>query len=658
MGTKRYEFYSSLNQKIIDAIIGSLAFYLAYQVRFEWHVPGASAYQLWLLLPALMLVRVLVSAVLGTYRLIWRYIGLDDAITVARNLAAFSLGLLLVRLVAPEKLAILKVPLSIIIVEFMFTLAGMLSVRSLRRLLSEGLGKRVFTAEPPVRVLLLGAGRAGVVLSKEIAPHLDVKLVGFLDDDPRKHGMVINGLRVFGAVPLLESVIREQSVQEVIVCAPKISRDVLRRVWAICEQLSVDVRIIPTLDEIRQGKVNIAAFRHVATSDLLGRESVTLGLSRSDMEFYAGKRILVTGAGGSIGSDLAHQLCGVNPEQLILLDKDENGLNDTYLRIQAGAPGLDVHPVVADIRFPERLRSIFSTFRPAIVFHAAAHKHVHLMELNPAEAVLNNVAGTLNLVEQSVAGTVSTFVMISTDKAVRPTSVMGATKRVCEMIVQANHRRGNSNFCCVRFGNVLGSRGSVVPIFREQIAKGGPVTITHPEARRYLMTIPEAVCLLIQAGTLSSSGNTFVLEMGEPVLIQSLAQDLIELSGLRLGRDIQIQVTSLRNGEKLDEILADNSTEKLLPTRFAKIQMINSVRFNPANFSEKVKQLLSAAHRGSRYEIYELLSDLKIGFQMPRFDGIPESEDVDAAGVDVPSLQPRTVAPWRAVFPISGEKAS
>ena len=658
MGTKRYEFYSSLNQKIIDAIIGSLAFYLAYQVRFEWHVPGASAYQLWLLLPALMLVRVLVSAALGTYRLIWRYIGLDDAITVARNLAVFSLGLLLVRLVAPEKLAILKVPLSIIIVEFMFTLAGMLSVRSLRRLLSEGLGKRVFTAEPPVRVLLLGAGRAGVVLSKEIAPHLDVKLVGFLDDDPRKHGMVINGLRVFGAVPLLESVVREHSVQEVIVCAPKISRDVLRRVWAICEQLSVDVRIIPTLDEIRQGKVNIAAFRHVATSDLLGRESVTLGLSRSDMEFYAGKRILVTGAGGSIGSDLAHQLCGVNPEQLILLDKDENGLNDTYLRIQAGAPGLDVHPVVADIRFPERLRSIFSTFHPAIVFHAAAHKHVHLMELNPAEAVLNNVAGTVNLVEQSVAGKVSTFVMISTDKAVRPTSVMGATKRVCEMIVQANHRRGNSNFCCVRFGNVLGSRGSVVPIFREQIAKGGPVTITHPEARRYLMTIPEAVCLLIQAGTLSSSGNTFVLEMGEPVLIQSLARDLIELSGLRLGRDIQIQMTALRNGEKLDEVLADDSTEELLPTRFAKIRMINGMQFNSVNFAEKVRALVRSAQRGSRQEIYQIFDELDIGFQMPTFKDVLQNEGVAAAGLDVAPRQVGTVSPWQAVFPISGQKAS
>ena len=654
----RYEFYSALNQKIIDSLIVAFAFYLAYQVRFEWHVPGASAYQLWLLLPAMMLGRVSVSALLGTYRLIWQYIGLDDAITVARNLAAFSSALVLVRLVAPEKFAILKVPRSIIIVEFIFTLAGMLGVRSLRRLLAEGLAEKAFTEKPRTRVLLLGAGHAGVVLSKEIAPRLDVKLVGFLDDKPKKHGMVINGLPILGPIASLESALIEHHVQEVIVCVPKISRDVLRRVWAICEQFAVEVKIVPTLEEIRQGKVNIAAFRYVAMSDLLGREPVAFGLSRSDVEFYAGKRILVTGAGGSIGSDLAHQLCDVNPEQLILLDKDENGLNDTYLRIQARAPALPVHPVVADVRFGARLQSIFSTFRPTIVFHAAAHKHVHLMELNPAEAVLNNVAGTLNLVEQSVAGKVSTFVMISTDKAVKPTSVMGATKRICEMIVQANHRNGNSHFCCVRFGNVLGSRGSVVPIFREQISKGGPVTITHPEARRFLMTIPEAVCLLIQAGTLSSSGNTFVLEMGEPVLIHSLAQDLIELSGLRLGRDIQIKMTALRNGEKLDEVLADDSTETLLPTRFPKIHMINSGRVDSVDFAEKVKALVSSAHRGSRREIYQMFDELDIGFQMPRFEDVRANEDVAAAGLEAVPRKPQSGYPWKVVFPLSEEKAS
>ena len=627
-----YQFYSLLNQKIIDALIAGLSFYFSYEIRFEWHIPGGSAYQLWLLLPAIMLNRVIVGTVLGTYRLIWRYIGLDDALTIARNNAVFSIALLLIRLVAPDTVLILKVPLSVIIIEFMLAMTGMLGARSVRRLLSEGRGKRGTHGKARVRVLLVGAGRAGVLLSKEIASRVDMRPVGFVDDDPQKHGMVINRLPVLGSLASLERFVREHRVQEVIICIPQIPRDALRRVWAICEQLAVEVKIVPTLEEIRQGKVNIAAFRNVAMSDLLGREPIDLRFHENDVTFYRGKRILVTGAGGSIGSELAYQLCSVSPFQLILLDKDENGLNDAYLRIQSHAPYLSVHPVVADIRFRERLQSIFSIFRPEIVFHAAAHKHVHLMELNPAEAVLNNVAGTLNLVNESIVGNVETFVMISTDKAVRPTSVMGATKRVCEMIVQAQHRNGASHFCCVRFGNVLGSRGSVVPILRQQIANGGPVTITHPEARRFLMTIPEAVCLLIQAGTLSSTGKTFVLEMGEPVLIYNLAQDLIELSGLRLGRDIHIQMTSLRRGEKLDEILADDAVEKLLPTRFEKIHMINEVEFDSTLFAEKVSELQTAARWGLQQKIYEILCELNIGFQIPRVENVERHELAAASG--------------------------
>jgi FlaA1/EpsC-like NDP-sugar epimerase len=620
MKIKGYQIYSLVNQKIIDALIAGFSFYLAYQIRFEWHVPGASAYQMWALLPAIMLGRLLIGTIFGSYRLIWRYIGLDDALILARNNAVFSFVLLPIRLIAPESLWLIKVPLSIIIVEFVFTLALMLGARSLRRLQLEGLVKNRF-AQDRVRVLLLGAGRAGVALSKEIGSSRgDAQHIGFLDDDPNKLGKVINGLRVLGSLTSLESVVRKHRVQEVIVCIPQIPRESLRRVWAVCEQLAVPVKVIPTLEEIRKGKVNIAAFRHIEMNDLLGREPISLGFSENDVEFYRGKRILITGAGGSIGSELAYQLCSVDPEQLILLDKDENGLNDSYLRLRTRAPGLSIYPVVADLRFPDRLRSIFEAVSPDVVFHAAAHKHVHLMQMNPAEAVLNNVVGTMNLVDRSIVSGVSTFVMISTDKAVKPTSVMGATKRICEMIVQAQHRNGDGNFCCVRFGNVLGSRGSVVPIFREQIAKGGPVTITHPDARRYLMTIPEAVCLLIQAGTLSSSGKTFVLEMGEPVLIHSLAQDLIELSGLRVGRDIKIQMTSLHQGEKLDEVLADDSTEQLLPTRFEKIHMINDIEVDSGFLSKKLRQLQAAAHRESREEIFAIFRDLNIGFQTPALD--------------------------------------
>ena len=617
MMSKHYQFYSATNQRIIDSVIAGVSFYLAYQIRFEWHVPSAAAYQMWALLPAIMLGRMFVGALFGSHRLIWRYIGLDDAIILARNNALFSVFLLAIRLVAHEDFWIIKVPLSVIIVELMFTMAMTLAARSLRRIQLEYLATDTPT-QHKVRILLLGAGRAGVALSKELgASRGKAKPIGFLDDDANKHRKVINGLPVLGSLLSLETVVRKYKVQEVIVCTPQLPRDSLRRVWAVCEQLGVPVKIVPTLEEVRKGKVNIAAFRQIEMNDLLGREPIALRFSETEVEFYRGKRILITGAGGSIGSELAYQLCSVDPHQLILVDKDENGLNDSYLRIRTHAPRMSIYPVVADLRFPERLRAVFNGFNPEIVFHAAAHKHVHLMQMNPAEAVLNNIVGTMNLIERSTASGVSTFVMISTDKAVKPTSVMGATKRICEMIVQAQHRNGDCNFCCVRFGNVLGSRGSVVPIFREQIAKGGPVTITHPDARRYLMTIPEAVCLLIQAGTLSSSGKTFVLEMGEPVLIHNLAQNLIELSGLRVGRDIKIQMTSLHQGEKLEEVLADDSTEKLLPTRFEKIHMINDVEFDSGVLFKKLRQLQSAAHRESTAEIVEIFRELNIGFQSP-----------------------------------------
>ena len=611
----QYEFYSSLNQKIIDALIVGVSFYLAYEIRFDWRIPAYEAYQFWLLLPGVMLGHVLVCTVLGTYRLVWRYIGLADAITVTRDYFTFTLVLLALRFGAPASLAILQVPLSVIIIELLLSVEGVLSVRALRRLLHEGFPARTLNGNSGSRALLIGAGRAGVMVAKEIASRADLRPVGFLDDDPKKTGTVINGLKVFGPLSRLQSVVRERRVQEVIICIPRPPRDTFKRVWALCEELAVPVKIVPTLEEILEGKVNIAAFREVQMGDLLRRDPIDLSLSETEVvAAYRDKRILITGAGGSIGSELAYQLSRVKPERLVLLDKDENGLNDTYLKIEADPGAAPVSPVVADIRFLERTQAIFETFRPEVVFHAAAHKHVHLMELNPSEAILNNVVGTRNLVELATTFGVSRFVFVSTDKAVKPTSIMGATKRVCEIIVQAQKNHGNSNFCCVRFGNVLGSRGSVVPIFRKQIARGGPVTVTHPDAQRFLMTIPEAVCLLIQAGALASSREIFVLDMGKPVLIQDLARDLIELSGLRPGQDIQIEMTQLRRGEKISEVLVNELTENLTPTRCDKIHLISDRAFESNRLAEHLKDLEDAARRESFEDIYRILRDMNIGF--------------------------------------------
>jgi len=443
-----------------------------------------------------------------------------------------------------------------------------------------------------------------------------VRLAGFLDDDPKKIGSVINGVRVLGSLDTLPSAVSRHEVEEVIICIPRAPRATLKRLWALADHSAVHVKIVPTLEEVLQGKVNIAAFRDVQMADLLGRETVELPAHDPGVvEAYQGKRILITGAGGSIGSELATQLIECNLEQLVLLDKDENGLNDVYVRLCNGSVGAAVHPIVADIRFPDRLRGIFSRFRPEVVFHAAAHKHVPLMESNPCEAIFNNVVGTRNLVELAQAFRVARFVFISTDKAVKPVSIMGASKRVCEMIVQTQEGNGQTRFACVRFGNVMGSRGSVIPLFQQQIARGGPVTVTHPDVQRFLMTILEAVRLVIQAGTLGTLGEIFILDMGDPVPILDLARDLVELSGLRPGQDIQIETTELRPGEKLSEELIDEATERLTPTRFEKIRMVNGCPFEPVAFFAKLAELERAAQGESSEDIYRILREFNIGFE-------------------------------------------
>lgn len=612
----RYDLYSSLNQKLIDAVVTGASFYLAYQIRFNWHVPSSSAQQMWLLLPAVVAGRVLVNWASRMYRLIWRYISLSDAIMVFRSYLGFSAILLALRLSMPDQLAVLKVPLSIIIIEFLLSVQGALGVRGFRRLLYEAAAARSPDSRNPVTVLLIGAGQAGIQVSKGIASRTDINPIGFLDDDPKKVRTLINGIPVIGPLSSLASAIQKYKVDEVIICLPCPPRALLKTVWAICDQHAIRAKIVPTLEEILGGKVNIAVFRNIEMTDLLSRDAIGLSLTEPEViSVYQGKRILITGAGGSIGSELAYQLSKLGPGQLVLLDKDENGLHDTYLRIEAETKNAEIFPVVADIRSRERLQSIFSMFRPEAIFHAAAHKHVYLMEMNPCEAILNNVVGTRNLVEQSAANGVTRFVLISTDKAVRPTSVMGASKRVCEMIVEAQQDHGRSQFCSVRFGNVLGSRGSVVPIFRKQIERGGPVTVTHADARRYLMTIPEAVCLLVRAGTLGESGEIFVLDMGEPALVQNLARDLIELSGLRPGHDIEIQITKLRHGEKLNEILFDHETEKLLPTRLEKIHVISSQTRIPGDLGNKLDALEKAARQGLTNEIYRNLCAMNIDLQ-------------------------------------------
>ena len=610
----KYDPYSALNQKLLDGCLAGLAGYVAYQIRFDGHVPLDARFQLACLLPLIVLGRVLLNQFLGTYRLIWKYVGLADAAKLATNHAALSAGLLVLRYATPAGWAMVQVPLSVIALEYLLSLAGSLSARALRRMMHEGLASHALNGAAAVPVLLIGAGRAGTRVAKEIRSRIDMSPAGFLDDDPKKQNSMVCGLRVLGRVSELAATIQRHEIREVIVCLVKPPRKTLRTIWAVCEHLDVPVKLVPSLDDILHGRVSIASFREVEMKDLLGRDPVVLSAEDKELlEVYGGRTILVTGAGGSIGSELAYQLHLLKPKRLVLLDKDENGLNDTDVRLR-GHPTVEVVPVVADIRSRERLRSIFAAYSPDVVFHAAAHKHVHLMEVNPCEAIANNVVGTRHLVELSLAFRVGRFIQVSTDKAVNPTSVMGASKRVCEMIVQVRRNQNHTHFCCVRFGNVLGSRGSVVPIFQKQILQGGPVTVTHPDAQRFLMTIPEAVCLLIQAGTMAHTREIFVLDMGEPVLIKDLARDLIELSGLCPGRDVRLEITQMHPGEKLAEELVDEQTESLDPTRFAKIRKISSETLDPEEFLVKLEALEQAAASGHSEQVYDALADLKMGY--------------------------------------------
>ena len=632
-----YEFYSTTNQRIIDALTAGGAFYLAYQLRFEGAVPPDSRYQMWLLIGLVMLGRLLTNSLLHVYRLIWRYISLRDVTYIARSYVAFSAILLVLRLGLSGRWWLFRVPLSIIVIEYVFALGGAVGIRSLRRLQLEGTNRGKQAEGAARRAILIGAGRAGVMIAKELVARPDIRPIGFLDDDPKKAGALISGLPVLGPISLLPSVVNEHDAGDVIICIPKIPRATLKKVWAYCEMLPVRTWTVPTLEEILQKKVDISHFREVNMADLLERDPVGMSAEHADVvAAYRDKCILITGAGGSIGSELADQIFRLKPAQLILLDKDENGLNDTYLGLQAEPASVKVFPVVADLRFPARIEAVFSRFRPEVVFHAAAHKHVHLMEMNPCEAVLNNVSGTKNLVELSGRSGVKRFVFISTDKAVRPKSVMGATKRLCEMIVQANCHNGHTDtaFSCVRFGNVVGSRGSVVPIFRKQIANGGPVTITHAEAERFLMTIPEAVRLVIQAGILGPAGEIYVLQMGDPVNIQNLARNLIELSGLRPGKDIEIKITQMRNGEKIREDLVDEGRESLLPTRFEGINVIKGQGFDPALFMRQLTALEEAARREDVLEVYHLVQGFDIGFR-PDFSLWVQSSRAGAGKLDV-----------------------
>nr|WP_300003317.1 nucleoside-diphosphate sugar epimerase/dehydratase [Tissierella sp.] len=406
------------------------------------------------------------------------------------------------------------------------------------------------------RILIIGAGDAGAMLIREFRNHekLNSQPVGVIDDNLRKKGSVINGVKVLGGREDILAISKEYSIDEIVVAMPSASKNEIKEILEICKETRCKLKILPGIYELIDEKVSIKEIRDVEISDVLGREEIKVDLDKI-CSYITDKTVLVTGAGGSIGSELCRQIVRFNPKTLVLLDIYENSVYDVQMELNRNFPELDLKVYIGSIRDKARLEEIFVMEKPQVIFNAAAHKHVPLMEASPKEAIKNNVFGTLNLAQLSDKYGLERFVMISTDKAVNPTNIMGASKRLCEMIIQSINVHSKTEFVAVRFGNVLGSNGSVIPLFQKQIEEGGPVTVTHPDIIRYFMTIPEAVQLVIQAGSMAKGGEIFILDMGEPVKIIDLARDVIRLSGFEPDVDIDIKITGLRPGEKLLEEL-------------------------------------------------------------------------------------------------------
>jgi FlaA1/EpsC-like NDP-sugar epimerase len=548
-------------QVVFDLAVLSAAYWLGFLFRFEFSIPSfwiTAAVIGW---PSVVVIEYVLLSALGVPTLSWRYISLRETARIALAVAFATVILLAGRLAAPVVFKVVVVPYGVLCMNFFLCFVGLVGVRATRRIYGEIAERKLRSAgRKRQRVLLIGAGQAGVVVAREIASRPDLALhpVGFLDDDHLKVGTRIGGLAVLGRIDEVAEIAARKRVHRVLITIANAAGPQIRAIVTRCRDAGLDTKIIPGIYEIVGERVNLSRIREVAIEDLLGREQVQL----DDDQLTASIRgavVMVTGAGGSIGSELCRQVCRYSPARLVLVERFENALFEIHRELVATYPEATIDPQVGDVTDARRMEQVFRDARPAIVFHAAAHKHVPMMECNPGEAVKNNIGGTRLVADLADRAGVERFVLVSTDKAVNPTSVMGATKRVAEIYTQALAQRSQTRFVTVRFGNVLGSNGSVIPIFKQQIAAGGPVTVTHPDMQRYFMTIPEASQLVLQAGAMGSGGEIFILDMGEPVKIVDLARDLITLSGFRPGVDIEITFNGVRPGEKLFEQLATDA---------------------------------------------------------------------------------------------------
>lgn len=593
-----------------------LAFYLRLEGRFLSYSNQIPPY-IFITAISLLLVEVAYKLPLRS----WRSTGIPDLVTLFKAMVIFGLSVSGLCFISGTSL---RVPRSIPIINTFLAMLALGGTRALFRLYHEHHGyKNSKSLVEPKNILIVGAGEAGTIIAREMLRHPEagLKPQGFLDDDPAKEGTKILGLPVLGPIDSLPIEVRNHRIQEVLIAIPSGDGRLVRRIVDLSSKAGVSYRIIPGVYQVLSGEVSISQIREVDIEDLLGREPVSLDVDAIS-KYLKGKRILVTGAGGSIGSEIVRQVARFGPEKVVLLGRGENSLFELELEIKALFPRLKYELVIADVQNRQKLERVFKKFRPQVVFHAAAHKHVPLMETNADQAIINNVLGTKNVAELALKWGVERFVNISTDKAVNPTSVMGASKRIAEMVVRrlAEKATPGQTFVSVRFGNVLGSRGSVIPIFKRQIASGGPVTVTHPEMKRYFMTIPEAAQLVLQAAALPYNGKVYVLDMGEPVKIKNLAEDLIKLSGFTPHEDIDIIYTGLRPGEKLFEELL-TAEEGTIPSPHEKIYIANQNDIDES-FDEKLEYLLKVAQDGDKEEILSVIKMIVPTFRLEQTVGV------------------------------------
>lgn len=587
----------------IDIILLTLAYFITFELRFEFYVPLSYVELLKNTFILIVLIKILFYFVFGLYNSLWRYVSVDE---LFKLILATTISSILIYIFNVS--FDLLIPRSIIFIDWIisiFITGGFrLSYRLVRRAY-----QNINKSEDNVqRIMIIGAGDAGNMIIRELKNSINVhyKPVVIVDDDVNKNNSTLLGVPIKNGMNRIPELVSEYSVNEIIVAIPSLSKTRLAEIVKIAQTTHCKVKTLPGINEIIDNKVGLSNIRDVSIEDLLGREEVNLKINEIS-SYLENKVVLVTGAGGSIGSELCRQIVRFKPQKLVLLDIYENNVYDLQQELLHNFKDLNLEVIIASVRDKDRILEVFKHYKPEIVFHAAAHKHVPLMEHNPQEAIKNNIFGTLKVALCAHETNVKRFVLISTDKAVNPTNVMGATKRVAELIIQALNQKSNTEFVAVRFGNVLGSNGSVIPLFKKQIAYGGPVTITHPEITRYFMTIPEASRLVLQAGAMAQGGEIFVLDMGKPVKIVDLAKQLIELSGLEPDVDITITYTGLRPGEKLYEelLLSEEGTSE---TSHSEIFVAKPSEINFDELLEKINRFEDEIE--NKEDIIQRLKDL------------------------------------------------